>query len=166
MNSIIKIFIVALKVLNYWFFVIPGGRFALFVFVGHFLIIDYAQGDQPNYLFVRQLGGAGSLGHIGFYIIFGIPFFWSFISMFAMTSGSPRLGSKMNSTLDNAIAYRNGQMNVASPKEAAEILQKTSHLDAMKIHGHMDSMKSAEQGFNAKYGSSSPSKVYKDIMKK
>jgi hypothetical protein len=70
------------------------------------------------------------------------------------------------SALDQAIQFRNGQMSVSSPTEAAEILQKTSHLDAMKIHGNTDVMKSAQQGFDAKYGAASPTKVYNDIMRK
>ena len=69
--------------------------------------------------------------------------------------------------LERAIQFRNGQMSVATPQRAAEILQKTAHLDLINANKNTNQVfRSAAHGFDAKYGASSPTKVYRDIMDK
>lgn len=165
MNFIIKIFLILLKVLNYWFFLIPG-RFTILALVCYYFLIDYIVGDQAFYLFNRQLSESWEYLPGVFWIVFGFPTLWAFISMWADTMSGPRFGDSMNSALDSAIAYRNGQMSISSPKKAFDIYRDTTHLDVMKKNSQNKTFEQAVQGFNAKYGNSSPQKIFKEFTKK
>jgi len=151
-----------LTLLYLWYWMIPI-RFSALAFFAYFGLMYMIYGSLDPTEIERLLKSYGISMFWGFFVPFGVPTFLSLGAMFGTTSPD---NAPSPSALDQAIQFRNGQMSVSSPTEAAEILEKTSHLDAMRVYGHMDVMKSAQQGFDAKYGASSPTKVYNDIMKK
>jgi len=165
MNSVIKIFLILLKVLNYWFFVIPG-RVALFAFIGYNLFIYFYFGAWDVNVVREALGGRYSTEYQLFLLFIVFPMVWSFFSMFAMTMDGPRFSNRTNSALDAAIAYRNGQMTVSTSKKAFEIYKDTAHLDVMSTNKNSAIFEQAVRGFNAKHGNSTPQKIFKAFTDK
>ena len=163
MSRLLQAFYLILKALNFWFFIIPG-KIPLLAFIGYFFIIDWSVGDQPIYLFNRQLGGVNSWGHFFFWIGLGFPFLWSFSYIWAATKNG--VNNSNTSALDAAIKFRNGQMNVTTPQKAFEILKDTSSLDLMKANEGNKTFESALQGFNSKYGTKPPPEVFKGLTNK
>lgn len=159
MKILKQIFKKILLALYMWYWIIPIS-FNVLAFAGYFLLMYLIYGSLQVSEINNFLEGHGISTFVGFFVPFGIPCFLALGAMFGLVSPSSL------SSIDQAIDYRNRQMGISTPKEAAEILQKTSTLDAMKVYGHMDVMKSANQGFNAKYGTSSPTTVFKDMVKK
>lgn len=150
-----------IKALYLWYWIIPF-RFNVLAFAAYFGIMYLCYGSI-HVSDIKEVVKANNLGMFwGFFVPFAVPCFISFGAMM----GGDGLGSDASlSTIDRAIQFRNGQMNVASTKRASEILEKTAHLDVIKANKDNNKVfKRAEQGFNAKYGASSPSAIYKDIM--
>ncbi len=164
MNQIAKLFLYSLKVLNMWFLLIPG-RLALFAFIGYNILIYSMFGSIDVNVMRESLGGRESSMYSLFMVFVGIPYFLSFFSMFAMTALS-RPGNSINSTLDMAIAYRNGQMQNADSKKAYKIWQQTAHLDVMKANEGTSLGNKITEGFRAEMQNATPQKVYKNFVKK
>ena len=165
MNLVIKLSFILLKLLNFWFFVIPG-RFSLLALVGYNLGM-YLYFGKWNMDIVRDTLGYNTTSYNLFLLFVGFPMFWSFICCFAsakMTSNSRR--GSLNSALDSAIEYRNGQMSVKTPQKAFDILKQTSSLDMMKANEKTPTFEQAIMGFNAKYGNASPTRIFDELTKK
>jgi len=95
------------------------------------------------------------------FLFFGLPSLIGFFSFTSVTDSNT--GNNFNRHLDDVIAHRNNMMNYSTPKEAYQIMKKTSHLDVMKSSPEFNN---ALKGFNATSGRESPSRVYKELMKK
>jgi hypothetical protein len=78
MSRLLQTFYLILKALNFWFFVIPS-RLLIIAFVGYYFLMDYMIGDQPIYLYNRQLQAAGNFYYYMFWIGLGIPFFFIYM---------------------------------------------------------------------------------------
>jgi len=165
MNSVIKLFLIILKVLNFLLFVMPS-RFSLLVLFGYNFAI-YLYFGAWSIETVQQTLGYDSIAYKLFLLFVEFPIFWSFICCFAdaKMASSHRAGT-ISSALDSAIAYRNGQMSNKTPQKAFDILRKTSNLDVMKANENNPTFEQAIMGFNAKYGNSSPTKVFNEFTKK
>lgn len=146
-----------------WYWMIPL-RMGVIAFAGYFLMMFAIYGTISPTEIKLLLKDNGITMFWGYFIPFGIPTLLAFGAMFAATGASNIAPSP--TALEDAIAYRNGQMSITTPQKAAEILNKTSNLDAMKVYGDMEVMKIAQQGFDAKYGASTPNRVFDDMMKK
>ncbi len=161
MNVIVKIFSILFRLVAQWIWFIPVrfGAVAMFLYLGVSYLIF---GTLEVFEIKRILGDEWSI-FFGWLIPFGWPTFLSFASMFGGGSNST---SKSN-TLDDAIKFRDGQMGIHSDKVASEIFMKTSHLDVMRANqSNSRAYGQASRGFDAKYGTHSPSYIYNDIVKK
>lgn len=161
MKFIEQLIKIPLKALYLWYWVIPI-RFSVLAFAAYFGVMYLLYGslyasDIQN---VLEANGVGMFW--GFVVPFVVPVFLSLGATFS-GGGNPNAST---SAIDDAIKFRNGQMNIAPPKKAAEILRKTAHLDVIQANKDSnDVFKNASYGFDAKYGISSPTKVFDDIMK-
>lgn len=160
MNTIAKILLYLVKILNYWFLVIPM-KMSLFAFIGYNLIILGVFGAIDMGV-VKDALDLSNINHAWFNILIGFPYFISFYSMFA---GANTSTGGLTSSLDRAIDYRNGQMSVKSDKDAFELYKKTANLDVMKANQGSHAYSKAIKGFNATSGNDSPQKVLKDYLK-
>ena len=111
------------------------------------------------YLFQRELESKGTIAECLFWVGIGFPLFWSFISAFASTSN---YGNK--NLVDSILRFRNGQMDVATPKKAYNIFKRTAMLDVMKEHQGEHIYDKAMQGFKAMHGNDSPTTIYKELL--
>lgn len=165
MNLVIKIFLILLKVLNYWFFVIPG-RFSLLVLFGYNFAIYLYFGKWSAEVIQDYYGfGTTSLFLFNLFIVF--PMFWAFLSCWTtakMTSSG--FSGQVNTALNNAIAYRNGQMSNKTAQEAFKIYKDTAHFDLMNVNQGNSQFEKAIQGFNAQFGNKTPQEAFNAFTKK
>lgn len=152
------ILVFLLKVLMYWFYIIPF-NFHIIALAGYMLLFKVLYGGWQGYIVERACEDYGVSYFWGCFVPFAVPFFIAFFRLFTIGNNTNRAST---SALDNAIEHRNRMMNHKSDKEAYEIFQKTSSLDVMKNSNAFDN---AVRGFNAEYGNSSPSKIFDDFTK-
>jgi hypothetical protein len=151
-----------LSLLYMWYWMIPI-RLGALAFIVYFVLMYVIYGSLQPTEIKGFLESNGLNMFTGFFLPFGIPTFLSLGAMFGMAGPA---NAPSPTALEKAIQYRNGQMSVSSDKKAAEIFEKTAHLDVMQANINVPIMSSAVRGFDAKYGASSPTKVYNDIMNK
>lgn len=106
-------------------------------------IMEYFGGNKWGYFF-------------GFILPFSLPMFIAFISAFAQ-------GKRAETSLQQAIRFRNSQIRIKPPKEASNILKQTSMLDVIE-NSDSDVMEKVKRGFQAEYGNSSVTNVFKRMM--
>lgn len=173
MNSFLNIIFLILKkaflLFKFWLWDFPIFFSAICLFVNVGIICLISGGFDVN--FSEEISKSFISEHI-VYIFFGWPAFFSFG---AIMGGSGNSSGKGSDALSDLIDFRNGQMLISSPSEAAEILKKTAHLDVMQQNQrsnevfssrHTDAIGHASSGFQASYGLHSPSTLYKDLVKK
>jgi hypothetical protein len=162
MKWIVRIVASILWLLNLWFFKLPS-RLTVIAFCGYYLAIELIIGDQPTYLFNRDLEAIGFGLYYLFWIGLGFPFFWSFVSMFA---GSENLPGMADNSLKEAIRFRDGQMSISTPQKAFEIQKKTAVLDVLNENSNSHIHRKAMEGFRALHGDEPPQKTYKSLIEK
>lgn len=151
------------KALYMWYWMLPIrlGFLALVAYIG-MMYFAYGSLQMSEIRDVLEANGIGTF--FGFFVPFGVPVFLSLGATFGIATST---NAPAPNALEQAIQFRNGQMNISTPQGAADILQKTAHLDLINANKDTNPVfKSAAHGFNAKYGASSPTKVYNDIMNK
>ena len=158
--SLLKLF---LKILNIWFFILPS-RFPILYMVGLFFLMKWVTKDQPHYLFVRELGGVKTWGYFLFMLFFEFPFFWSFFCLWGDVKMLSRRSN--NNSLDAAIQYRNGQVDISTPQKAFDIYSKTASIDMMKANEGNPTFERAIQGYNALYGNKTGPETYNALTEK
>lgn len=162
MNTFIKIIAYILKFLNFWVFVFPMKYeiIATFIYIGiMYLLFGTAyMGDLSS-----ETGpyAISYFGQVMVFIFFGLPSLIGFFSW--LSGGSSSSENSASNHLDNVIAHRDMMMRHSSPKDSYEIMKKTAHLDVMKSNPKFND---AINGFNATTGITSPSKTYRELMKK
>jgi hypothetical protein len=165
MKKVWNILLFILNLLNWWLLKIPS-RFSVLALVGYNLFIYFAFG-RWSIDAVQEALGFGTYKMALFHIFISFPMFWSFICCW---SGAKMVSSNFRknntSALDNSIEYRNGQVSNQTAQDAFETMKKTAVLDQMKANKGNPTMDKAIQGFNAKYGNESPTKVYDGLTKK
>lgn len=162
MNVIVKIFSILFRLVAQWIWFIPL-RFGVASIALYFLATYLIYGTIDSSEIERILGNTGFNVFFGWMLPLGWPSFLAFASMFGSGSNST---SKSNN-LDDAIKFRDGQMNQHSDAKAFEIYNATAHLDVMRDNASRgEAYSQASRGFDAKYGTHSPSYIYNDIMKK
>lgn len=145
-----------------WYWMIPI-RLGALAFAGYFLLMYLIYGSLSPIEIRLFLKESGTTMFWGFFVPFGVPTLLSLGAMFGVTS--PSAAPNLNN-INRAIQFRNGQMSVSTPQGAAEILEKTAHLDMIAANSDQPVFNSALQGFDAKYGASSPTTVFNEMMKK
>jgi hypothetical protein len=81
--------------------------------------------DTVHVTEIKEYFGDDKWGYLfGFLLPLALPIFIAFIAMMAH-------GKNSETSLQQAIRFRNGQMRVKSPVEASKILRKTAFLDAL-----------------------------------
>ena len=154
---------IILKALYMWYWMLPI-RLGLLALVAYFGMIYFIFGSLQMTQIRDILEASDMNTFTGLFIPFGVPMLLALGSTFGVTYAGH---APSPSALDRAIQFRNGQMSVSTPQQAADILQKTAHLDLISANKDTNSVfRSAAHGFDAKYGASSPTKVYNDIMNK
>jgi hypothetical protein len=161
MNQLFNLIMMSLKVINYWLLVIPT-KFSFFAFAGYNILIYLYFGEIDMNVVRDTLGGRGSFMYFIFILFIGIPYLLSFFSMLSMHMSTP--GAAVNSALDRAIAYRNGQMSIKTPNEAYKIYKQTSHLDLMKSNSNSELGAKVARGFTAEMRNASPQDIYKKFV--
>ncbi|MBN9294988.1 MAG: hypothetical protein J0G96_13505 [Flavobacteriia bacterium] len=165
MKLIWNFFLFILKILNWWFFKIPG-RFSFFALVGYNLLIYFCFG-RWSIEAVEESLGSDSFKYFLFLLFIAFPMFWSFICCWSGAKMTSSQFSKNNtSVLDRAIDYRNGQIGVQTPKQAFETMKKTAVLDQMKANEGSKAFDKAMQGFNAQYGNKPPQAIFEKLTGK
>ncbi len=165
MSKILRAFLLIFKCLNWILFVIPS-RYSLFVLFGYNFAIYLYFGKWSAEAVQRELGH-GSFAYFLFNLFVAFPMFWAFICCWSaakMTSAG--FNNKVNTALNNAIAYRNGQIGNKTAKEAFDIYKDTAHLDLMKANQGNASFNKAIQGFNVEFGNKTPQEVFNAFTKK
>lgn len=138
-----------------WIWVIPTRLTVLAIAV--YFGLMYVLFGSVHVSEIKELLVGNKWGYFfGFILPFALPMFIAFISAFAQGKGA-------ETSLQQAIRFRNSQMRIKPPKDASRILQKTSILDLM-VNSNSDVMEKAKRGYEAEYGNSSPTKVFKDLM--
>lgn len=145
-----------LKIIYFWYWHIPT-KFGMLAFIGYFLLIYIFFGAISVSEIKVILGKNDATFFICFWLPFAVPMLLSLGAIFGSSAG-PK-----GKSLEDAIKFRNGQMNVSADKEASEILRKTSYLDMLNSNDS-DVFKKARRGFDATYGASSPTKAFRDLM--
>jgi hypothetical protein len=157
MNTIIKILLYLVKILNTWVFVIPI----------NFNILSTAFCFGTMYLLFGTISmhdlECNWFGQVAVFILLGVPALMGVFSF--LTPEFDEAGNGLNNSLNSAIAHRNMMMNHADPKTAYNIMKKTSHLDMMANNSNSSAFNNAKKGFNAESGIDSPSRVYENLMK-
>jgi hypothetical protein len=161
MNWLLKIILISIKVINYWLLVIPT-KLSFFAFIGYNALIYFYFGEIDVNTVKRELNGLGYFENLTFFIFFGIPYVLSFFSMFSQTTSGP--GNSIDTTLDRAIAYRNGQMDISTPNKAYEIYRKTAHLDVIKANANSELGGKVARGFVAEMRNAPPQEIYKKFV--
>ena len=160
MKTVKNILIFILKVIMYWFYIIPI-NFTIIAFAAYNIIIYLIFGtlDPKGIEYILESNGISMF--LGFVLPFGIPYIISFFTMFSDSSNRAN-----TDILDSVIAHRNNIMSHKSDKEAYIIYKKTGNLDMMKsgVEVGNATFNKAVTGFNATVGISNPAKVYKDLM--
>lgn len=157
MNTLVKIFLYLIKILNAWIFIIPS-KLELVATIIYFGIMYLIFGTASMAELKYHVLEGNWFAQAAVWLLLGLPAFWGFASYMHDTSS---VGGGVNNGLDQLIAHRNNMMNHAAPKDAYKIAKKTSHLDLINSGS---SYKNAVLGFNATVGKDGPSKAYKDIM--
>jgi hypothetical protein len=141
--------------LKIWIWVIPT-CLTILAIAGHFGLM-YLVFDSVHVNEIKEYFGDNKWGYLfGFILPLALPMFIAFISAFAQGKG-------VESSLQQAMRFRNGQMRVKPPVEASKILRKTAFLDALNSEDS-EVYEKARRGYDAQYGNSSPTKVYRDLM--
>lgn len=165
MNLVIKIFLILLKALNYWFLVLPA-RFTVLL-IAVYMVASYLIFGDWGMVGVRNTFGYGTTPY-NLYVVFVCgPMFWAFICAWSdakMTSAT--FSGQVNTALNNAIAYRNGQMSNKTAKEAFGIYKDTAHLDLMKANQGNPHFDKAMTGFNAQFGNKTAQEAFNAFTKK
>lgn len=160
-----RIFLWVLKVLNYWFFVIPG-RFSLLVLFGYNFAI-YLYFGKWSVGAIQDYYGFGTTSLFLFNLFIVFPMFWAFLSCWtAAKMTSAGFSGQINTALNNAIAYRNAQLSNKTAKEAFSIYKDTCHLDLIKANQGTPQFDKAMQGFNAEFGNKTPQETLNAFTKK
>lgn len=158
MGLIAKIVIISrylLWVIYLWMWWIPT-RLTVIAIAGYFGMI-YLLFGSILVSEIKEYFGDNKCGYLfGFILPFGFPMFLAFISMFAQ-------GKNSETSLQRAIRFRNGQMQIKPPKEASKILKQTSMLDLIE-NSDSDVMEKAKRGFESEYRNSSATNVFKRMM--
>lgn len=106
---------------------------------------------------IKEYFGDNKWGYLfGFILPSGLPMFTAFVSMMAQ-------GKSSETSLQKAIRFRNSQMRIKPPKEASNILKQTSILDVVE-NSDSDVMEKVKRGYEAEYGNSSVTNVFKRMM--
>lgn len=121
-------------------------------------LIIYLLFNSLNPTEINYILGVGSYWHHIFWIGIGVPYFISFISMYAVSSVN-------SNALASLIRFRNGQMSISPDKTAFEIFRRTAVLDAMQQNEGTEIYEKAIQGFNALHSAKSPQSVFKEMTK-
>ncbi len=157
LNTIRLITRITSRIIYAWLWWIPT-RLTVIAIAGYFGFI-YLLYDTIHVSEIKQIYGDKKWGYFfGFFLPFAFPMFLAFISALAHGKGSS------GSSLFQAIKFRNGQMRIKPPIEASTILRKTAFLDALNSNVS-DTYHKARRGYDAQYGNSSPTRVFKDLMK-
>lgn len=165
MNFVVKMFLILLKVLNYWFFVIPSRFTVLLIAVQ--MVVSYLIFGDWGMVGVRNTFGYDTILYNLYLVFVGGPMFWAFICAWSDAKmASNGFSGQINSSLNNAIAYRNAQMGNKTAQEAFGIYKDTAHLDVMKANQGNHSFDKAVQGFNAQYGNKTPQETFNAFTKK
>lgn len=151
-----KVIRILFRILYLWYWFIPI-HFGMLAFVLYFGIIYLLYGTLNMSEIEHILGKSEKLFFFCFWLPFGVPLLLSLGSIF----GSP-VGA--NSSHNDALNFRNGQMSISSDKEASEILKETSYLDMLNSN-NSEVFEKAKRGFEAKYGAKPPTEVFNDMMK-
>jgi hypothetical protein len=165
MNLVIKIFLILLKVLNYWFLVLPA-RFTVLL-IAVYMVASYLILGDWGMVGVRNTFDYGTTPYKLYLLFVGFPMFWAFICAWSdakMTSAG--FSGQINTALNNAIAYRNGQMSNKTAQEAFAIYKDTAHLDLMKANQGNPSFDKAMTGFNAQFGNKTAQEAFNAFTKK
>jgi hypothetical protein len=145
-----------LKIIYWWVIKIPFA-FGVLSSVIYFAAIYLIFGTIEIWKIERILGTDFNV-IFGLLIPFELPIFLSYVSMF---------GGHSTSNLPNVITYRNGRMNQSSDIVAADIYFQTAHLDMINSNKNVSgAYGQMSRGFDAKYGTHSPSYIYNDLMNK
>lgn len=160
-----RIFLWLLKVLNFWFFVIPS-RFTLLL-IAVYMVVSYLILGDWGMVGVRNTFDYGTAPYYLYLLFVGFPMFWAFICAWSdakMTSAG--FSGQVNTALNNAIAYRNGQMSNKKAQEAFKIFKDTAHLDLMKANQGNSHFDKAMSGFRADFGNKTPQEAFDAFTKK
>lgn len=71
-----------------------------------------------------------------------------------------------NNSLDAALRYRNGQVDISTPQKAFDIYKKTASLDLMKANEENPTFQRAIQGYNALYGNKTGPETFNGLTEK
>lgn len=138
-----------------WFWLVPTCLTVVAIAIYFGLI--YWIFDTVHISEIKEYFGYDKWGYLfGFILPLALPMFIAFIAMMAQGKGA-------ESSLQQAIRFRNGLMIVKPPVKASNILRKTAFLDALNSDDS-EVYEKARRGYNAKYGNSSPTKVFNDLM--
>lgn len=151
-------FMFLLHLMRLWLWVIPT-RLTILA-IGLHLVLMYSIFGTVHVQEIKNIFNKNETAYFfGFTLPFSFPMFLSFLSAFAF--------DKMRSnetSLEQAIRFRNGQMRVKPPIEASKILRKTAYLDVLNSD-ESDVYESARRGYDASYSHKPPTEIFKDLMK-
>lgn len=165
MWPVYRIFLWLLKILNYWFFVIPA-RFTVLL-IAVFMVVSYLILGDWGLVGVRKTFGYDTTPYNLYLFFVGFPMFWAFICAWSdakMTSAG--FSGQINTALNNAIAYRNGQMSNKTAQGAFKVYKDTAHLDLMKANQCNPHFDKAMSGFRADFGNKTPQEAFNAFTQK
>lgn len=145
-----------LKISRWWFWEIPT-RFSILALCSYSGLLFLLFGSMNVSKIENIIESVNLPSKLWMFI--GTPMFVSFVSLF--------VGAKVSNdieALEKVIRFRNGQMGISSDKKASKILQKTSQLDVLSTHDNSEMYEKAKRGFEARFGTSSPTTVFKKLM--
>lgn len=130
------------------------------------MVVSYLIFGDWGMVGVRNTYGYDTVPYNLYVVFVGGPMFWAFICAWSDAKmNSAGLSGQINTALNNAIAYRNGQMSNKTAQEAFKVYKDTAHLDLMKANQRNPHFDKAMTGFNTDFGNKTPHEAFAAFTK-